>query len=357
VPVITVGRMGPEIGEKVLEEGKADFVAIGRRNLADPELANKIADGREDEINACIGCMECIDRRTGIFDQANFRVICTVNPVNGHEKEYEIKQADKVKNVVVIGGGPAGMVAARVAALRGHKVTLFEKGPALGGQLNIAALPPHKADIVPWTRYLAGQMVKTGVQVKLNSEATPEALGLLKPDAIVLAAGSIPAALDIPGIDKPGVVTADDVLSGRKEAGQKVVIIGGGTVGCETADYLAEKGKQVAVVEVLKRAAGDMYMMVRRRLMDGLRSRKVMLLTSACCEAILDGSVLVTTGDGKRENIPADTVIIAVGYKPNNGLAEALKGLAAETYCIGDASKPRRICDAVQEGYLAGLKI
>jgi NADPH-dependent 2,4-dienoyl-CoA reductase/sulfur reductase-like enzyme len=325
--------------------------------LADPDLPNKTAEGREDEINACICCLECIDRRAGIFDQANFRVVCTINPVNGHEREYEIKPAAKVKTVAVIGGGPAGMEAARVAALRGHKVTLFEKGPALGGQLNIAALPPHKADIAPWTRYLAGQMAKTGVQVKLNSEVTLGALASLKPDAVVVATGGIPAKLDIPGIEKPNVVTADDVLSGKKEAGQKVVIIGGGTVGCETADYLAEKGKQVTVVEILKRAASDMYVMVRRRLMDDLRSRKVVLLTSACCEAILDGSVLVTTGDGKRENIPADTVIIAVGYKPNNSLVEALKGQAPEIYCIGDASKPRRIYEAVKEGYETGLKI
>jgi 2,4-dienoyl-CoA reductase-like NADH-dependent reductase (Old Yellow Enzyme family)/thioredoxin reductase len=357
VPVITVGRMGPDIGEKALREGKADFIAIGRRMLADPDLPNKTMEDREDEINACICCLECIDRRAGIFDQANFRVVCTINPVNGHEKEYAITPALKLKEVAVIGGGPAGMVAARVAALRGHKVTLFEKGAALGGQLNIAALPPHKADIAPWVKYLAAQMVETGVSVKLNNEATPAAVRVLKPDAIIVATGGAPVMPDITGIDKPNVVTADDVLSGKKEAGQKVVIIGGGTVGCETADYLAEKGKQVTVIEVLKRAAGDMYVMVRRRLMDDLRSRKVMLLTSACCEAILDGSVLVTTGDGKRENIPADTVIIAVGYKPNNGLVEALKDQATDIYCIGDASKPRRIYEAVKEGYETGLKI
>lgn len=357
VPVITVGRLDPEMGEKILSEGKADFVSIGRRNLADPELANKTAAGCENDINPCICCLECIDRRSGSFDLVDFRVVCTINPVNGHEKEYEIKPATEIKKVAVIGGGPAGMMAARVAALRGHTVTLFEKGPALGGQLNIAALPPHKADINPWAKYLAGQMIKTGVQVKLNSEANQSTLASLKPDAIVVATGGIPAMPGIPGIDKPRVFTADDVLAGRKNAGQRVVIIGGGMVGCETADYLAEKGKQVTVIEVLKRAANDMFAMVRRRLMDDLRSRKVVLLTSTCCEAILDGSVLVTTADGKRENIPADTVIVAVGYQPNNSLLEALKGQAAETYCIGDASKPRRICDAVQEGYLTGLKI
>ncbi len=357
VPVIAVGRLDPAIGEKALAEGKADFVAIGRRNLADPELASKTAEGREDEINPCIGCLECIDRRAGIFDQSNFRVVCTINPVNGHEKEYAITPAKTIKTVVVVGGGPAGMIAARVAALRGHKVTLFEKGPVLGGLLNIAAVPPHKEDIVPWIRYLADQLSRAGVQVRLNSEATPAVLETLKPDAVVIATGGTPLRLDIAGVDRPWVTTAEDVLSGRRQVGQKVVIIGGGQVGCETADYLAGQGKQVTVIEVLKKAASDMYVMVRHRLMDDLRSRRVVLLTGARCEAILEGSVLVTTGDGKRENIPAETVIIAVGYRPDNSLQEALRGRFDEVYCIGDASKPRRICDAVQEGYLTGLRI
>ena len=357
VPVIAVGRLDPAIGEKALAEGKADFVAIGRRNLADPELASKTAEGREDEINPCIGCLECIDRRAGIFDQSNFRVVCTINPVNGHEKEYAITPAKTIKTVAVAGGGPAGLIAARVAALRGHKVTLFEKGPALGGLLNIAAVPPHKEDIVPWVRYLSDQVTRSGVLVKLNSEATLAVLETLKPDAVVIATGGTPLRPDIAGMDKPCVTTAEDVLSGRRQVGQQVVIIGGGQVGCETADYLAGQGKQVTVIEVLKKAASDMYVMVRRRLMDDLRSRRVVLLTGAHCETILDGSVLVTTGDGKRENIPIETVVIAVGYRPDNSLQEALKGRFDEVYRIGDASKPRRIYDAVQEGYLTGLKI
>jgi len=357
VPVIAVGRLGPEIGEKILQEEKADFIAIGRRLLADPELPNKIAEGREDEINTCICCLECIDRRAGMFGQANFRVTCTVNPVLGHEREYRIKPAEGRKKVVIVGGGPAGMVAARVTALRGHQVTLLEKNSLLGGQLNIAAIPPHKADILPWMRYLIGQIEKAGVEIRLNTKASSETVLALKPDSVVIATGGISIRPDIMGIDKPCVALAEDILSGKKEAGKRVVIIGGGTVGCETANYLAEKGKQVTVIEILKRMANDMYTMVRRRLMDDLRNKKVLLLTQARCEAILDGSVLVTTGDGKRQNIPADTVIIAVGYRADNSLADELKGKIQQIHCIGDAAGPRRIYDAVREGYLTGLKI
>lgn len=357
VPVIAVGRLGPEIGEKILQEGKADLVAIGRRMLADPQLPNKIAEGREDEINTCICCLECIDRRTGIFDQANFKVTCTVNPVLGHEREYAIKPAEEKKKVVIVGGGPAGMVAARVAAQRGHRVTLLEKSSLLGGLLNIAAIPPHKADIISWRDYLIGQIGKAGVEIILNTKATHDMVLALKPDSVVIATGGISIRPDIMGIEKQCVVLAEDVLSGRKEVGQRVVIIGGGTVGCETANYLAEKGRQVTVIEILKRMANDMYTMVRRRLMDDLRSKRVLLLTQTRCEAILDGSVLVTSGDGKRQNIPADTVVIAVGYRAENSLVDELKGKIQQTYCIGDAAAPRRIYDAVREGYLTGLNI
>ena len=162
---------------------------------------------------------------------------------------------------------------------------------------------------------------------------------------------------DIPGINKSNVVTAQDVLSGQAKAGQNVVIIGGGMVGCETGHHLAEQGKKVTIIEVLKRMANDMFIMTRRRLMDGLRSKKVTLLASATCEEIKEGSVRVTTAEGKRETIPADTVIIAVGYNVNDRLYKALEGKVPEIYCIGNAAKPRRIFEAVSEGYRAGLAL
>jgi len=355
VPVIAVGRLDLELGERILEEGKADLIAIGRRLLADPDLPNKVAQGRLDEVIPCIGCMECIERLA--FAGRGDGVTCVVNPTMGRERAYQIKPARKAKNVVVVGGGPAGMQATIVAAQRGHKVTLLEKDAKLGGQLNIAALPPFKDDIFPWINYLVKQVEKAGVKVKLNTNATAETVIKGNPDAVVIAIGGIPAMPQIPGIDKSNAVTAQDVLSGKIKAGQNVVIIGGGMVGCETGHYLAEQGKTVTIIEILKRMANDMFPMVRRRLMDGLRSKKVTLLTSATCEEIKKDSVRVTTAEGKRETIPADTVIIAVGYKSNERLCKALEGKVPEIYCIGDSSEPRRILEAVNEGYRTGLAL
>lgn len=353
VPVIVMGRLDPEIGERVLEEGKADLISIGRRLIADPELPNKAAEGRLDEIIPCIACIDCLGRR-GVTSEG---MVCAVNATVGREREYRIQPADKAKKVVVVGGGPAGMESARVAALRGHQVVLFEKEPRLGGQLNVAALPPHKDRILPLINYMAKQVEKSGVGVRLGTEATSEFITEGKPDAVVVAVGGNLVIPEIPGADKPNVVTAVDVLSGEAEVGQNVVIIGGGMVGCETGDLLAERGKRVTIIEILERMAADMMPYIRRGLIDRLRGKQVAMLTSTTCEEITESSVTVTTSKGQKQTIQADTIILAVGYKANDDLFKALEGKVPEVYRIGDSSRPAQILEAINDGYRVGLSL
>ena len=351
VPVIAVGRLDADLGEEILEQGKADYISIGRRLLADPELPNKAAAGRLDEIVPCINCMECIERPV----TEGRGTACAVNAATGREHEYRIQPVDKARKVMVVGSGPAGMQAAVVAAKRGHRVALYEKASEPGGQLIVAKLPPDKQELALLIEYMKNQCVKAGVEIKYDMEATPEIIKAEKPDAVIVAVGGIPIIPDIPGVDNPNVVMAQDVLAGR-EVGQNTVIIGGGMVGCETGHFLAVQGKNVTVIEMLKRIASDLSPMVRRRLLDGLRENQVTMLSSTVCNAITEKGVLVTSGEGEKQEIPADTIILAVGYRENDSLFKAIEG-SVEAYNIGDCAKPERIREAINAGYRAGLSV
>ncbi|MDO9333056.1 MAG: FAD-dependent oxidoreductase, partial [Dehalococcoidales bacterium] len=327
-----------------------DLIALGRRLIADPEIPNKVAESRLDDIRPCIGCMECIE---GVRGRGQ-GMACTINPVAGREREYRIQPASKVKTVVVIGGGPAGLEAARVSALRGHRVILFEKEPNLGGLLNVAALPPNKSDIIPWIKHLVREVKKAGVEIKPGTEANWETIKEIKPEVVVIAAGGSPVIPQIPGLNVGNALTAQDVLSGKVKTGQNVVILGGGQVGCETGYYLANMGKKVVIVEILLHMAEGMGPMARRRLMEGLRDKQVTILTNTKCEEVKSGSVTVSSSAGQRSVFPMDTVIVAVGYRANDDLFKTLQG---ELYRIGDSSEPRGIREAMNEGYHTGLSL
>ena len=348
VPVIAVGKLGyPELAERVLQEGKADFICLGRALLADPEWPNKVKKGRLEDIRPCVGCHEgCLKR---VFDVKYLS--CAVNPATGMEREFTIKPAEKKKSVLVVGGGASGMEAARVTALGGHKVTLWEKGDALGGNLIPASVPDFKQDYRRLINFLSTQIKKLGVTIEFAKEATAELILEMKPDVVFIATGSTSIVPEIPGVGKKMVVTAVDLLLGKQEAGKSVVVVGGGLIGCETALYLAQKGKKLTIVEMLDGVMLDMYSANRMHLLKLLTDADVNILTETKCLEIRDNGITIADKYGKRSTLEADTVVLAVGLKSNEGLLEALKDKIPEVYAIGDCVEPRKVINAIWEGF------
>jgi len=353
VPVMVAGRINyPDIAEKALEEGKADIVVLGRPLLADPYWPKKAMVGAVEDIRPCVGCHDgCLGR--GV--ELGRGISCAVNPACARERDYEIYPAVKPKRVMIIGGGIAGMEAARVAALRGHHVELYEKNGELGGHLIEASVPDFKKDLRRLLEWYKRQLEKLNVKIYLNTEVTPELIEEKKPDVVILATGSKPIVPKIPGVERENVVTAIDVLLGKKEVGENVVVVGGGLVGCETALWLAKQGKRVTIVEMLKElmSAGAYVSHANKKmLIDLLKFHKVKIMTNTALLEITDeGAVVIDRNSLKKTTIPADTVVLAMGLCPNRELYQTIQDKVAEVYLIGDARKPLNIMNAVWDAY------
>jgi 2,4-dienoyl-CoA reductase (NADPH2) len=366
------------LADQILRDGLADLIGFARGLIADPELPNKARVGRFDEINRCLGCNQ------GCFDTifTGQPVTCLVNTRAGAEATRSLSPAPRRKKVMVIGGGPAGMEAARVAALRGHEVVLYEKAEKLGGQLRLAAIPPGRGEFLTFGDYLETQLQKLNVAVHLGVEASPLQVAAEKPDALILATGASALIPPIKGVDGTNVLMAWDVLTGKADTGEEVIIIGGGAVGLETALFLAHKGaldaetlyflmfkqaekfetlqsllyqgvKKITVVEMLKKLGQDIGTSTRWTILQDVNRMGIKTLPRTQAKEITREGVIAER-DGKDLFLKGDTVVIAAGARPDNRLYEKLKGGVAEVHLIGDAKSPRKVLEAVAEGFEAG---
>lgn len=352
IPVITVGRIrNPLMAEQIIREGKADLVSMGRALIADPYMPNKAKEGRFDEITPCISCNRCIQTlRKG-------EVRCTVNPEMGNEDRFRLSKTDRPKKVWVIGGGPGGLKAAEIAALRGHQLKLFERDSSLGGKFRLASIPPKKGVLKDFIDYLERRVKGVGVILKLGKEFTVEMLEPDKPDAVIIATGALPQFPDWKGISESGALSAEDVLSGKVEIGNRVLVVGGGGVGAETADYLSEMGREVTLVEMLEEIGSDLVFHLQYYLRLRLKEEGVTILTSTRVKELGRGFALVEDASGVRRIDGFDTIVLALGRTSDDRLSRSLKGRVPEIYVIGDAAQPREALEAVYEGEEIAMKI
>jgi 2,4-dienoyl-CoA reductase (NADPH2) len=360
IPVAVVGRLDADLGDKFLREGLVDFIAMTRRLLADPAYVRKIAEGRLDDIAPCTACINCL--RTSR---------CRVNAMLG-TPYHTIEKTSKKKKVLVIGGGPGGMEAARVSALRGHEVTLYEKAGKLGGLLPLAAMVkgPHPENLTLLIDYLERQIRKLGVKIELGREADFSVVDRLRPDVVFVAAGGTPTTPDIPGIDRPNVITGAELHRKLKffsrffgpyalrwlskfymPIGRRVVLIGGGLHGCELGEFLTKRGRKVTIVEKADKLGDGMIEVFRGHLMIWFRKKGVNMITGVReYVGISDKGLTIIDKEGKMQTIEADTIVPALPLTPNMELFESLAKKVPEVYAIGDCKEPALIADAIGTG-------
>ena len=349
VPVSAVGRIvDAEMAERVIESGMADMVAMGRPLLADPDWGTKIAAGKACDIRRCIscnkGCTDAIQNRQFLS--------CVLNAENGYENSRSIQPATQKKKVAVLGGGPAGLEAARVAALRGHDVTLFEKTTSLGGQLNIACVPPRKEEMRRAAQDLIRAVCNAGVHLCMGQTRTAEQLKEAGFEAVINAVGAHSAAPRIPGIDGVNVADAWKVLAGEQQVYGTVAVIGGGMVGCETAEYLAARGCKVSVIEMMDKIAAGESTTILPTLLENYKTYGVEQYPSHKVKEFRMDAVVCENKDGAEVTIPCDYIVLAMGARSNEFDAAALEAANIPVYSIGDAAgKAADISNAIRTGY------
>jgi len=360
IPIIVGGGYrNPDRADKIVADGVADFLGMARSFLADPEWPRKARQGRVEDIRRCVSCGECLYQKGGKFTWPHG---CSVNAVFAREREWtQLEPASEKKKVMVIGGGPAGMEVARIASLRGHAVTLYDRGKELGGQLLLAAAPPGKRRLL-WIRdYLATQLEKQGVKVNLGVDVTPEMIDSEGPDAVVLATGAIPKEPDFIDTSDQRVVSSWDILGGQVEpVAQKVVVIGGNMLGCEVAEFMADQGNLVSVIKMRPGAemAEDCEPTNRRGLLESLQECRVSLLSGFKVEGLTgDGVKVVQRDSGEERTLEAETIVLALGATPERSLVGDLKKEEIEFHAIGDCRQPNNIRQAIYEGALVGRQL
>lgn len=354
IPVITVGRYTePYYAELLLREGRADLVAFGRQSLADPHMPEKAMNDNLEDLVPCIACLQgCVANM-----YKGEPICCLVNPFLGHEAQGYPK-AEKSKKVMVIGGGVAGMCAAFVAAERGHDVSLYEGTDKLGGNMRLAAYPPGKGDITNMIRSYIVRCEKAGVKIHMNTTVDLEMVKAEKPDAVIVSTGSRTLILPIEGIENPAIIHGSDLLDGKRAAGKKVLVVGGGMVGCETAAFLGEQQHDVTVIEYRDTVGADVIHEHRVFLMEDFKNYGIKEITGAKVCKFFDDGVEYESPDGSRHEVRGfDSVVLSMGFKNYNPFAEQLEELGQEVYVVGDATRARRALDATKEAYAAAMQI